>query len=202
MPEVMFKVVALGFPGTARQGRCQGMVIFVFDFPACSSNLGKVNNIYSSDCVIDYEAVLIQDFTCSFLRDDQFQPINLQSIAAIAQGNLIGKTILLNFAMLAIPMPLCDFFYTIVLVQESDPLIQAWVRLGFAGKDEKLVIGFDNQLAQRLIGIQIIAQVSHSMVRKMPMLLRQPALCGYAFTILLLATILRNNKLRWQGQNL
>mgnify|MGYP006387418083 FL=1 len=126
MPEVMFKVVALGFPGTARQGRCQGMVIFVFDFPACSSNLGKVNNIYSSDRVIGYEAVLIQDFTCSFLRDDQFQPINLQSIAAIAQGNLIGKTILLNFAMLAIPMPLCDFFYTIVLVQESDPLVTAW----------------------------------------------------------------------------
>jgi hypothetical protein len=56
---------------------------------------------------------LIQDFTCSFLRDDQFQPINLQSIAAIAQGNLIGKTILPNFAMLAIPMPLCDFLVTV-----------------------------------------------------------------------------------------
>ena len=68
MPEVMFKVIALGF---------QGIVIFVFDFPACSSNLGKLNNICSRDRVVGHEVVLIQDFTGIFMGDDQFEPIDL-----------------------------------------------------------------------------------------------------------------------------
>ena len=61
MSKVMFKVVALGF---------QGVVIFVFNFSARSSNLGKMNNTCSSDRVVGHKAVLIQDFTCTFLRDD------------------------------------------------------------------------------------------------------------------------------------
>jgi hypothetical protein len=33
MPEVVFQVIALGF---------QGIVVLVLDFPACSSNFGKL----------------------------------------------------------------------------------------------------------------------------------------------------------------
>ena len=75
MSKVMFEMIALGF---------QGIIIFVFDFPACSSNLDNLNNIAVRDRVIGYKAVLIQDFACTFLGDNQFQPIDLQSIIAIA----------------------------------------------------------------------------------------------------------------------
>ena len=68
MSKVMFKVIALGF---------QRIVIFVFDFPARSSNLGKMSNRCSADGVVGYKAVLIEDFAIIFMRDDQFQPIDL-----------------------------------------------------------------------------------------------------------------------------
>jgi hypothetical protein len=74
MPEVVFQVIALGL---------QDIVILVFDFPACSSDLGKLGNIGNCDLVIGYETVLIQNLTGIFMRDDQFQPVDLQGIAAI-----------------------------------------------------------------------------------------------------------------------
>lgn len=75
MAKVMFEMIPLGF---------QRIVVLVLDFPSCSSNLGKLNNLGSSDRVIGHEAILIQDFTRTFVGDDQFQPSDLQSIAAIA----------------------------------------------------------------------------------------------------------------------
>jgi len=50
MSEIMFEVIALGF---------QGIVVFIFDFPVCSSSLCKMNNIGSSNRVIGHEAVLV-----------------------------------------------------------------------------------------------------------------------------------------------
>ncbi len=67
MPKVMFEMTALGF---------QRIVLFVFDFPARSSNLGQVNHIGRRNRVIGDEAVLVQDFARTFRYDDQFQPIN------------------------------------------------------------------------------------------------------------------------------
>ena len=75
MAEVVFQMISLGL---------ESIVVFVLDFPSCSSNLGKVNNICSRDRVIGYEAVLRQDFTRVFIFDDQFQPVDLQGIVAIA----------------------------------------------------------------------------------------------------------------------
>jgi hypothetical protein len=75
MPKVMFQVITLGL---------EGIVVLVFDFPAGSSHLGKLNNIDGSNGMVGHKAVLIQNGTCSFMGDDQLEPIDEQGIVAIA----------------------------------------------------------------------------------------------------------------------
>jgi len=75
MSEIVFKVIAFGF---------QGIVVFVLDFPARSSDLSNQSWIGRGDEMIGDKGIVIQDLACFFIRDDQFQPIDRQRILAIA----------------------------------------------------------------------------------------------------------------------
>ena len=65
-----------------------------------------------------------------------------------------------------------------------------------AHKEKKLLGFFNNLLAERLIGIKIIAQIGNGEGRKVGFMLLEPPFRGGAFTILLFMPILGHDQLR------
>jgi len=147
--EVVFHVIAFCF---------QGVVVFVFNFPAGTPSLNNGNHIVCGDRMVGHKGVVVQDFAGVLMSDDQLTPIDNEGVLSIAQGDLGGKAIAPYLAMFAVPMALGEYFHATALFEHRHPFIQTGVRVGLADKDEELVIGLSDQLAQGLVGIQIISR--------------------------------------------
>jgi hypothetical protein len=59
-------------------------------------------DIVWGNSVIGDEGVLVQDFAGEFMGDDQFAPLDAQSIVAIMQGDLVDEAIVSDFPVLAV----------------------------------------------------------------------------------------------------
>src|SRR3990172_10153172 len=115
MPEIVFQVVALGF---------QGIVILVLNLPPSTPCFDYGGNIFGSDRNVGDEGILVQNFACGFMRNDQFAPVDLNCVAAIPQRDLVDEAVAPDFAVFSVPTTLDERGDSRVLLQPVNPLVQ------------------------------------------------------------------------------
>ena len=144
--------------------------------------------------------VAVQQFARGLIRNRHFAPIDVERVDVGAERDPEGVAIAPQLVALPGPAPLADLVHATRLSQQLDFLIEGWVGVWFAGEDEVPVLRQD-QLAERLMAVEIIPQQGHAACREGFGVALEPALGHPQLTILLLATILRPHEFRLQGDD-
>ena len=116
--EIVFQVVAFGF---------QGVVVFIFDFPAGATGLYDAGDIVCGKDMVCDEGIVVEDFASDFMGDDQFAPIDVQGIVAIAQRELVDEAIVPDFPVFAIPAGPGKSLDRTLLLEIGQALVQTGV---------------------------------------------------------------------------
>ena len=84
MPEVMFEMIALCF---------QGVVVFIFDFPARAGRSDDFGNIGYGNCMGSGPRITVDRFAL-LIGCDEFAPVDGQGIVTVYQRQMTDKAML------------------------------------------------------------------------------------------------------------
>ena len=99
--KIMLEMISLIF---------QGVIGFVFAFPASASVLSEGGHIVNLNGVIGSEAVVIVFFPCPFICDDDFKPVHQQWVV-LTERYFINKAIDVILIVTSVPMAFDYFSY-------------------------------------------------------------------------------------------
>ena len=141
--------------------------------------------------------VAIEHFAGDCIGNRHLAPVDVQRLGVGPQGHPGGVAVVPDLLLAIVPLLLGQFMHAADLAQQCDFLIQRRMRIRLAG-ERKVALVADQQRAEGLMTVEIIAQERHRTRRKMPGIAFKPAFGGPQFAVLLLTTILRTDKLRLQ----
>ena len=172
MAEIVLEIVTLGFERVER---------FVLHLPARAATGGHLDDVGAINGQIGDEAVAISHLAVRTGNLDG-QPIDPQGIRAVAQGQIAHPTIGVTEALFAA----LDGLDKGVEFDAGQIFAQRGMGLGLAD-EQKMAGGGEHGLADRLAGVEIIAQIDGVEMRETRPMGGKPAPAGAAFAILLFA---------------
>ncbi len=87
VPEIVFKMVALGF---------EHIVVFVFCLPATSTRTHHPWNRLGIEWMVSYKGIVIKHFAISLTGKGQFAPVDPQVRLGVSQRHLIDIAVAVN----------------------------------------------------------------------------------------------------------
>jgi len=192
MSEVVFKVVAFGL---------EGVVVLVFDLPASAPRGGHDLDIVFVEAPIGDPSVAVEDIAF-LVADCQLAPVDLQSVVTIGKGNSIYPTI-------SVGVPLRSSLDTDRVsakngtrLEQVHPVVEGLVRIGLADEKEMQVVQ-KCAPTQWLMGVEIVAEQCYGASGAITSsVLIQPPLGGSNLAVLLIMTVLRDDKFGTQCDDL
>ena len=146
--EIVRQMVALGF---------ERVIVFVLDFPARSASFNDLGDIALIDRLPGDESIVVNRLADS-IGGDQFAPVDCERIFTLAQGQLRRKAIGVGKYLFAMAAGDPVGVHPTAALYALEPLVQRDVGTGFAHEDE-VQAGTQDLFAQRLMAVQIIAQL-------------------------------------------
>ncbi len=177
--EVVFQVIALGF---------QRVVVFILDFPAGAAGGDEFDNSVGGNRRVGDPGVAIA-FMAVGIGGDKLAPVDRQRGLAIAQRQVVGEFVGVDFTATPFAAGDLDLFDMASLAQSVQPFIQQLVGAGLAHED-KIEARGQGGFAQRLVGVQIVAKQRDSIVAIRLTAPGQPTLGRGMFRVLLVMAIL------------
>ena len=147
------------------------------------------------------KGIVVELFAGFGVGDGYFAPIDQQGILAAPEGDILNKTTGDDFGEPSVEMSRGQFINVVAGGQGAAPFIQDFVAIRLADKDEVELL-VQEQLAQRLIAVQIIAQQRHLTRLELISLTFDPPFSRHPFAVLLPGSILRGDVLRGQANHL
>jgi len=169
VPEVVFERVAFGF---------ERVVVFVLDFPPAPPAFGQSHRVLFGDFMIGDECVFIG--LLFPLHDDVFNPVYAKGAFPLFQGEIVYIPQRMGFPFsFRVSDPLALHADVLVRVEQVDPAVEMRMRERLAYENEMVVVE-QRHAAKGLVGIE-------------------PSLGGGDFTLLLVVSVLRGEKLDAKG---
>ena len=191
MAKVVFEMIALGL---------HDVVAAVLDVPAGPAGLGEPRDAICRDDMGGDPGVVV-DRPALAIRGGELEPVDLQGVVPVAQGNVAQETIGVgeDLAALTPDDPVgCEETGAGAAL---DPFGERGVRGGLAHEEEIKALGA-SRLAQRLAAVEVVAEERHAPGAVVTTPGGEPALGGRRFAVLLVVTILGDDEFRRKRQDI
>ncbi len=189
VPEIVRQVIALGL---------EGVVVLVLDLPAGAAGAHDLGNVAGVDRAVARKGVVIHDLAVR-CGGGQLAPVHLEGIGAVAQRHFVHEAVGIGVGPFALPALDGERLHLTAGGQPRHPLIQRFVGIGLAHQDKIQPLPEDG-FAQRLLTVEVVAQDRDAQGAVTRTELGEPTFGRGGLAILFLMAVLREDKLRLQGQ--
>lgn len=146
MTEVMGEMIAVIF---------EGIVVLVLGFPTGAGRTDNHGHIFIADGMVGDEGVAIEQFPSLFIDDNDFTPVDQQSIITGTEGQVVEIAIGHPDIVATIPLAHHAARHGLDAFEQLNFLIQGWVGIRQADK-QKVEVVRQTEFTGRLLAVEVI----------------------------------------------